>query len=197
MPISYTADSIAGTGYNNFMQYLRRKIMNILCKTATTLLLVSLAACAGIRPEPPEVQLAGLEITDVSLSHANFLATLRLFNPNGVALDVRGLKFTLFLNEIRVATGQTAKAFTLGAEQSGEAALRLSSSYLDLLQLSGNLEGRDEITFRLAGEVRIGGYGLLGRTIPIERQGSLPLAGSLNRLAPDALPTPGPTLPSR
>ena len=171
--------------------------MNILCKTAATLLLVSLAACAGIRPEPPEVQLAGLEITDVSLSHANFLATLRLFNPNGVALDVRGLKFTLFLNEIRVATGQTAKAFTLGAEQSGEAALRLSSSFLDLLQLSRNMEGRDEITFRLAGEVRIGGYGLLGRTIPIDRQGSLPLAGSLNRLVPEVLPTPGATPPSR
>ena len=38
----------------------------------------SLTACAGLRPEPPVVQLSGLDITDVYLSHANFLATLTL-----------------------------------------------------------------------------------------------------------------------
>lgn len=147
-----------------------------------TLLATCLAACAGVRPEPPQVQLAGLEITDVSLSHANFLATLRLYNPNNVGLDIKGVKFTLFLNNYRIANGQTAKTLTIPAEETGEAAVRLASSFLDLLLLSRNLQERDEITFRIVGEIRIGGYGLLGATIPIEREGTLPLTGSLNQL---------------
>ena len=82
----------------------------------TLLLALTLSACAGIRPAPPEVQLAGLEITDVSLSHANFLATLKLFNPNSVSMDIKGLQFTLFLNDTRVAKGLTAKSFSIPAE---------------------------------------------------------------------------------
>jgi LEA14-like dessication related protein len=143
-----------------------------------------LTACAGMRPEPPQVQLAGLEITDVSLSHANFLATLALFNPNSAALDIEGIKFTLFLNDIRIARGVTAKSFSIPAEESSEAVIRLSSNFLDLLQLTRSLQNQDEITFHLAGEVKIGGVGLFGATIPIEREGTLPLSGSLNQLLP-------------
>ena len=164
--------------------------MTSLCRTVVVLMAISLAACAGLRPDPPEVQLAALEITDISLSHANFLATLRLYNPNGIDLDVKGIKFTLFLSNVRIANGQTAKAFTLPAEESGEAAIRLSSSFLDLLQLTHKLQGRNEITFRIVGEVKIGGYGLLGATIPIEREGSLPLSGSLTQLLPGSGSTP-------
>ncbi len=158
--------------------------MSSLYRTLTILLAITLAACAGIRPAPPEVQLSALEITDISLSHANFLATLRLYNPNGVALDIEGVKFTLFLNNIRIANGQTAKPLTLPAEESGLAAIRLSSSFLDLLQLTRELQNRSDITFRIAGEVKVGGYGLFGAAIPIEREGTLPLSGSLNQLMP-------------
>ena len=154
----------------------------------TILLLTSLTACAGIRPEPPEVQLSGLEITDVSLSHANFLATLSLFNPNSYGLDIEGLSFTLFLNDIRISKGLTAKAFSIPAEASGKASLRLSSSFLNLFQLSRSVQNQDEITFRIAGELKIGGLGLLGVTIPIEREGILPLSDSLNQLFPGSQP---------
>ncbi len=147
-------------------------------------LAISLTACAGVRPEPPSVQLAGLEITDVSLSHANFLATLNLFNPNSFGLNVDGLNFTLFLNDIRIAKGLTAKAFSIPAEENGEATLRLSSSFLNLFQLSRSIQDQDEIAFRIAGEIKIGGLGLLGATIPIEHEGTLPFSGSLNQLLP-------------
>ena len=63
--------------------------------------------------------------------------------------------------------------------------MRLSSSFLDLFQLTRQLQGREEVTFRIDGQVKIGGFGLLGATIPIEREGSLPLSGSLKQLTPD------------
>lgn len=148
------------------------------------LLAINLTACAGKRPEPPEVQLSRLEITDVSLSHANFLATLSLFNPNSFSLDIKQLTFTLFLNDVLIAKGLTAKTLAIPAEESGEAALRLSSSFLNLFQLSRSVQDQEEISFRIAGEVKIGGFGLIGATIPIEREGTLPLTGSLDQLIP-------------
>jgi LEA14-like dessication related protein len=160
--------------------------MNIIRIIIMTLLTISLTACAGIRPQPPEVQLSGLEISDVSLSHANFLATLKLFNPNSSRLDIEWLKFTLFLNDVRVAKGQTAKVFSIPAEESREVAVRLSSSFLDLFQLTRSLQNQQDVNFRIAGEIRINGAGMLGRSIPIERDGTLPLSGSLNLLKPDS-----------
>jgi LEA14-like dessication related protein len=153
-------------------------------------LAINLVSCAGIRPEPPEVQLANLEITDVSLSHANLQATLKLFNPNNIALNIEGIKFSLFLNEIRIAKGQTAKTFLIPSEEIGEATIRLSSSFLDIFQLTRKLQNRAEVTFRIVGEVKIGGFGLFGATIPIEREGSLPLSGSLKQLRPDSRTSP-------
>lgn len=163
--------------------------MSIYRIATIVILVISLTACAGIRPEPPTVQLSALEITDVSLSHANFLATVSLFNPNSYGLDIEGLSFTLFLNDIRIAKGLTAKAFSIAAEESGKASLRLSSSFLNLFQLSRSLQNQDEITFRLAGEIKIGGLGLLGMTIPIDREGILPLSDSLNQLLPGSQPS--------
>jgi LEA14-like dessication related protein len=153
----------------------------------TLLLGCMLSGCAVIRPEPPEVQLAGLTISDISLSHANFLATLNLYNPNSTALDVEGLEFALFLDEVQVARGITAKSFSIPAEQTGSASLRLAASFLNLFRLSQRLKVLDAVPFRIAGEVKIGGPGFLWMTVPIDSQGTIPLAGTLDQLlfAPD------------
>ena len=152
---------------------------NLLVILLTGLLL---SGCAALRPEPPEVQLAGLTISDLSLSHANFLATLSLYNPNEAPLDIEGLEFALFLDEVRVASGKTAKAFSIPAEQTSTAALRLSASFLDLVRLGQKLKGLDEVPFRIAGGVKVGGPGFLWLTVPIASEGSIPLAGALGTL---------------
>ena len=141
-----------------------------------------LSGCATLRPEPPDVQLAGLTISDLSLSHANFLATISLYNPNSTALEVEGLEFALFLDNLRFAQGKTAKTFSVPAEQTGEAALRLSTSFLDLFRLSQRLKKLDEVPYRIAGEIRIGGPGFLWMTVPIASEGTIPLAGALDQL---------------
>ena len=160
-------------------------IMNFTRTVIVILLAAGLASCAGMRPAPPEVQLAGLEITDLSLSHANFLARLQVYNPNSISLDIKGLKFTLFLNDVRVADGQSTKPMSIAAEESGEAVVRLSSSFFNLFQLTRKLQDQDQIAFRIDGEVTVGGLGILNTTIPIEREGVLPLTGTLNQLRPD------------
>lgn len=151
------------------------------------LLAMTLGGCATIRPQPPEVQLAGLTISDISLSHANFLATLNLYNPNNSTLDVEGLAFALFLDEVRVTRGASAKAFSIPAEQTGSTTLRLSTSFFDLFRLSQRLKDLEEVPFRIAGEVKIGGPGFLWMTVPVDSKGTIPLVGTLDQLlfAPD------------
>jgi LEA14-like dessication related protein len=157
--------------------------MNVTRTVILILLVIGLTSCTGIRPTPPEVQLSGLEITDISLSHANFLARLQLYNPNGVSLDIKNLQFTLFLNDVRVAEGQSRKSFTIPAEETGEATIRLSSSFFNLYRMTSKLQ--DQIAFNIDGEITVGGLGILSTTIPIEHEGVLPLAGTLNQLRPD------------
>jgi LEA14-like dessication related protein len=141
-----------------------------------------LSGCATLRPEPPQVQLASLQLNDLSLSHANFLATLSLYNPNRTTLNVEGLEFSLFLDKIRIADGKTAKAFSIPAEQSGTAELRLAASFLEMIRLTQQIKNRDQVPFRIAGAVRIGGPGWLGVTVPINSEGTLPLADILDKL---------------
>ena len=141
-----------------------------------------LTGCAALRPEPPEVQLAGFTISDLSLSHANFLATLSVYNPNSTPLDIEGLEFALFLDDLRVAKGKSAKTFSIPAEQTGSTALRLSTSFIDLFRLSQKLRNLDKLPFRIAGEVQVGGPGFLWTTVPIESEGTIPLAGALDQL---------------
>jgi len=174
--------TMAGKGHTTFRGGCKLSIVQIII---TVLLAVVFTACSAIRPEAPQVQLSGLEITDVSLSHANFLATLDLYNPNGADLDIKRIEFTLFLNDIRIANGMTAKSFSIPAESNGTANVRLSSSFLNLFQFTHSLQDEDQITFHIVGEVKVGGIGLLGTTIPIEREGALPLSGSLNQLLPE------------
>ena len=146
------------------------------------LLALLLTGCAALRPEPPEVQLAGLTISDLSLSHANFLATLSVYNPNSTPLDIEGLEFALSLADLRVAKGKSAKAFSIPAEQTGSAPLRLSASYFDLFRLAQKLKGLDEVPFRIDGEVRIGGPGFFWMTVPVDSEGKIPLSGALDQL---------------
>lgn len=141
-----------------------------------------LSGCAKLRPEPPQMQLAGLQLSDISLSHANFLASLNLYNPNPRTLNIKGLQFTLFLDQVRIADGKTAKVFSIPAEQSGTTELRLSTSFLELIRLTQQLKNLDRVPFRIAGEMRIGGPGLLGLTVPIDSEGTLPLADILDKL---------------
>jgi len=148
-------------------------------------LLLAFAGCARTRPLPPQIQLTALQLSELSLSHAAMEARLKLFNPNDFSVKVKEVSFDLALNDVHVAHGQGARDLDIGAGQYGETSLRLSSSYFDLLQLGNRLQNSQEVNFLLEGSVRLGGFGILPVTVPIRREGSIPLGGTFG----------GPTLP--
>lgn len=141
-------------------------------------LLLIFAGCASTRPLPPQIQLTSLQVSELSLSHAALEARLKLYNPNDFSVKVKEVSFDLALNNVHVAHGQGARDLEIGADQYGETSLRLSSSYLDLLQLGNRLQNSQEVNFLLEGSIRLGGFGILPVTVPIRREGSIPLGGT-------------------
>ena len=47
-----------------------------------------------------------------------------------------------------------------------------------MVRVGQKLKGLDQVPFRLAGEVKVGGPGFLWITVPIASQGNIPLAGT-------------------
>jgi LEA14-like dessication related protein len=133
-------------------------------------------ACASIRPIPPEVSLLSLQLENLTLSHAIMSADLSLYNPNDFPLDIQRAVYALSLNDIQVAQGQATKKIHIAAHETGSLTLRLSSSYLNLLRIGRNSQQQQDIPFVIDGEVTLGGFGVLPRTVSFKEEGIIPLA---------------------
>lgn len=153
---------------------------NVLSPRLLVCLALLLTACAGVRPAPPEVSLLSLQLENLTLSHAILSADLSLYNPNDFVLTVERARYSLQLQDIEVARGQTADKLRLAAHESGNLKLRLSSSYLNLLRIGREGGGEQDIPFSIEGEVTLGGFGILSRTVRFEEQGIIPLSAYLN-----------------
>ncbi len=146
------------------------------------LLLLSLGACARVRPEPPEISLLALQLENLTLSHAILSVDLGLYNPNSFPLTIERAAYSLSLQGIEVAQGRSASGVRIGAGESGSLNLRLSSSYLNLLRIGRQQSGQQDIPFVVDGEVTLAGFGVMTRTLRFREEGVIPLAvfSSLN-----------------
>ncbi|MDO3379909.1 LEA type 2 family protein [Geoalkalibacter halelectricus] len=137
------------------------------------LLVFLVSGCAGLRPEPPQVSLVALQVQELTLSHINMRADLRLFNPNRFALNIQEVDYALSLNGIRVSSGKSLAPSRVAAGDSADISLRISGSYLSLLQLIGSLQRQEDLHYLLDGVVRVGGTGLRGYTFPLREEGMI------------------------
>lgn len=135
-----------------------------------------LSACASIRPIPPEVSLLSLQLENLTLSHAIMSADLSLYNPNDFPLDIQRAVYALTLDGIQVAKGQATKNVHIAAHDTGNLTLRLSSSYLNLLRIGRDSQQQQDIPFAIDGQVTLGGFGVLSRTVSFKEEGIIPLS---------------------
>jgi LEA14-like dessication related protein len=136
-----------------------------------SLILLLFSACATLRPEPPQVSLVALQVEELTLSHVNMRADLRLFNPNRIGLNIEQIDYALALNGIRVSSGKSLSPVRIAAGESADISLRISGAYLNLLQLVNSLQGQEDLRYLLDGSIRIGGAGVLGATFPVREEG--------------------------
>ncbi len=132
------------------------------------------ASCSTLQPKPPEVSLTALQLESFSLSHADLSANLRIFNPNSMAVTIERVDYTLLLEDIEIADGRSVMPVRIGARDSGDLEIRLSTAYSSLMQVISGLNN-NEVKFSLDGSIQLGGMGFLQKTFPIQRQGTISL----------------------
>ncbi len=148
-----------------------------------------LTACASIHPAPPEVSLLSLQLENLTLSHAILSADLSFYNPNDFPLTIERAVYALTLQDIQVARGQATEKVHIAAHDTGSLTLRLSSSYFNLLRIGRNSQQQD-IPFAIDGQVTLGGFGVLSRTVSFKEEGIIPLS-AFSTLNPQPCPVPG------
>ena len=139
------------------------------------LLVVTLSACSTLNAIPPEVNLMRLDVQDVTLSHVNLLADLRVFNPNDKSLTIQGVDYTLHLEGIKVFSGKSSLTQTIEPQEYGHLTLRLASAYWDIIQLFNKLPNKSDVAFSMQGSIRVGGNRLFAQRFTFDKQGIIPL----------------------
>ena len=138
-----------------------------------------LAACSTMNILPPEVNLMRVDVQDVTLSHVNLLADLRVYNPNSSAVAIHGVDYTLDLEGIRVFSGRSNQAVTVDPQEYGYLTLRLSSAYWDIIQLLNRLPEKTDVAFSMMGSIRVGGSSMFSKSFSFEKKGIIPLQKEL------------------
>ena len=116
-----------------------------------------------------------VDVQDVTLSHVNLLAELRIFNPNENAVTIKGVDYTLHLEGIKVFTGRNNLAQTIEPQEYGFITLRLSSAYWNIAQLLNKLPNKTDIAFSMKGSIRVGGGNMFTKRFSFNKEGAIPL----------------------
>jgi LEA14-like dessication related protein len=134
-----------------------------------------LISCSTINIIPPEVNLMRIDVQDVTLSHVNLLADLRVFNPNAVPFTIQNVDYTLHLEGIKVFSGRSNQVQTVKPDEYGFLTLRLSSAYWDIIQLLNKFPDKTDVAFSMQGSIRIGESRVLAKRFAFDKQGIIPL----------------------
>ena len=146
---------------------------------------VLLTACASLRPavQTPRLGLTDLEVVDFGLFEQRYRLQLRVQNPNPYALHIRGLDYTLHINEREFARGVSNQSLKVPAFSEALVEIDLVSSLAGVVAQLDELSSKrgDRLPYRLSGRVTIGSYGqgrlfgllALSRSLPFDYQGEL------------------------
>ena len=153
----------------------RSAIIKILFLITFLLFVVPLSSCSTVNTIPPEVNLLKIDIQDVTLSHVNLLAELRVFNPNEKPVTIQGVDYKLHLEGIKVFSGRSSLSQTVEPQKYGLLSLRLSSAYWDIIQLLNKLPNKSEVAFSMQGTIRLGESSIFAQRFSFDKQGVIPL----------------------
>jgi LEA14-like dessication related protein len=135
---------------------------------------ILLSSCSTLNVVPPEVNLMRVDVREVTLSHVNLLADLRIFNPNDADLIIQGVDYTLKIEGIKLFSGKTRRGQTIAPQEYGQLTLRLSSAYWDIIQLLNTLPNKSDVEFYMQGSILVGKSSLFAHRYSFEKQGVIP-----------------------
>ena len=126
----------------------------------TALLLATLCACSGQRPEAvrPEVVVEGAVVTRVGPSSADVSIGLSIHNPNPFDLDLHSINYDLTLNSRQLISGDSQQRLTVPGNTRGRIPLEVTFEYQRVFQSLGDVIAQQRVAYQLDGSVGIGSF---------------------------------------
>ncbi len=124
----------------------------------------------------PKVELLNLNVRDVTLSHINYQARVRLYNPNLQSLHVNFMEYSLFVNGINLVNGAEQVDEKIGPHEEAAIPVKLSGSVFNVIRLVSSMQKAKDVDFELKGTVS--GTDTNGQTfsLPFAEKGKLDLS---------------------
>lgn len=136
--------------------------------------LALLQGCAGLlsKPEPPNVTVVDLDVSQVNLFEQRYTLTLRLQNTNDTDLNIRGMEYQVLINNQPFASGVNSNAVNVPAF--GERIIELDlvsqlTHVLGLLKALGE-SSNQRLGYRIRGGVKLKNW---PTKIPFETTGEM------------------------
>ncbi|MEM7081476.1 MAG: LEA type 2 family protein [Pseudomonadota bacterium] len=127
-----------------------------------TLVLFGLSACSGVNTlrqivDPPKVSLANVELLSAGLLEQRYRLSLRVQNPNGVAIPINGLDYAVNIGGAEFAKGVSASAFSLPAKGEDVVEIDVSTNLLESARHLYTLfkNGKDNVDYNLSGNINV------------------------------------------
>ena len=128
-------------------------------------LLIALFALAGstgcntllASVEPPELALSDVQMLSSSLLEQRYRLTLRVNNPNGVALPISGVSYAVKFAGVDFASGVTPNAFRIPARGEHLVDIDVSTNLLRTAQqlMTVLRSGPDSLPYEISGSVDV------------------------------------------
>ncbi|HEY0634629.1 MAG TPA: LEA type 2 family protein [Gammaproteobacteria bacterium] len=128
-----------------------------------------LGGCAGLQEQfkQPELSLSDARITGMSLADAQLAFDVDVKNPNPIGVSMKGLSYTLQLQEKPLFDGALSERLQIGANGSSRLTLPFSLRYEDIFGTLLALRDNKELRYKISGEAD---FGLI--RIPYSRTGT-------------------------
>lgn len=121
----------------------------------------------------PDVKLLRVETIEARLDEQLFRLHFEISNPNARSLPVRGMNYSLYLNEIALATNQDERRLIVPANGVRRFEAKLHTNlWRHIREVTRFLEKPDQpVHYRLNGTLKAGF--LFGREVPFSRSGEI------------------------
>ena len=134
-----------------------------------------LTACSSLNTleQEPRITLVNLQPVQIQLLEQRYLATIRIQNPNPVALPIHGLDYAISINGSQFADGVSNQRITIPAYGEKTIELGVTSTIIKLLdQIRRFSENNGAVTYGISGTLGIDG---LSHGVPFKRNGEIDL----------------------
>lgn len=118
---------------------------------------LALSGCTtgGPAVKPAEVTLDGVEVQGLTVGKQSLTLDFSVSNPNPFPLPVRAIRYELRLGDRKVARGETADRFVVGAEGTGEFAIDVELDLVDSISRLGFGMLKEPVEYELFGSLSV------------------------------------------